>query len=428
MQETDYKQRQQNLLELTGQQPAIIRSHDLQTRSHDTEYPYRQRSSFSYLLGFNEHDSLLVVTPRKTTLFLREKDEFLELWMGKMLGTQKALDILDIDESFDIKELSNKLPDLVDDFEDIYFDFSDQKLKTEVEKAMSNLMSKRKKKTKSPSGMKDLYDYVGTLRLTKDDNEKLRMQKSAQIACLAHRAAMASTNNSRNEKDIENLMEFIFKREGGSGAAYGSIIAGGENALCLHYIENNSDFKDGDLVLIDAGAEFQGYASDITRTFPVNGKFTPAQKEVYQIVLDAQESAIKMANNGKTLTDLHDETCRVLKEGIEKLGIKGELKTYYPHGTSHWIGLDVHDQCPYKDKNNETIKLAPGMSFTVEPGLYFPVNDNNVPEKYRGIGIRIEDDIIMTEQGAQNLTASVPKTISEVEKACSEDPAQFLFL
>ncbi|MCP4913364.1 MAG: M24 family metallopeptidase [Oligoflexia bacterium] len=435
---TSYRNRQKNLLEIINNQVAVIRSNDLVTRNHDTEFPFRQSSSFNYLCGFGEHDSLLVISPAKTTLFLRETDPFLELWMGKMMGTQRATDILDVDEAYDIKELAEKLPELLDDHQDVYVDFGDEKAMTFVKEAMTNLARRKRKKTQSPHGLKNLYDYVGALRLVKDNNERARMQRSADIAGLAHRAAMATANKERNEADIENLMEFIFKREGASGAAYGSIIAGGENALCLHYIENNSNFKDGDLILIDAGAEFQGYASDITRTFPVSGKFTEAQKEIYQLVLDAQIAAIALSINGKTLDDIHNETCRVLCEGLVNLGIlegdvkeliaNGELKKYYPHGTSHWLGMDVHDQCPYKDENNETIKLAPGMSFTIEPGLYFPTNDPNIPEKYRGIGIRIEDDIMMDKDGAVNMTASVPKTISEVERACSEDPSQFLFL
>jgi Xaa-Pro aminopeptidase len=249
------------------------------------------------------------------------------------------------------------------------------------------------------------------------------------------RAAMALSQPGVNEKEINTLLTYLFNQEQGEGPAYDSIVAGGENALILHYINNNMTLKEGDLLLIDAGAQVNTYASDVTRTFPVNGKFTEAQAELYSLVLDSQKAAMAHMKIGNTLGSIHLETSKALATSLKDAGIlsgsldeimeTGSYRTYYPHGTGHWLGLDVHDESPYLiDEGNDTlsdVSLEEGMAFTCEPGLYFPADDKNVPSKWRGIGIRIEDDLIMNESGFTNITSSIPKEIKEVEEACQGD-------
>jgi len=242
---------------------------------------------------------------------------------------------------------------------------------------------------------------------------------------------MAKAAPGVNERDIQAIMEYAFKLNIGEGPAYGLIVGTGDNANVLHYIENNTELQDGEMILIDAGAEYKLYASDVTRTFPVNGKFTESQKRIYNEVLKAQKAAIRIAKPGKSLTDLHEVASKSLAQSLIDLKIlKGtaedlikseEIKKYYPHGTGHWLGLDVHDQCPYLDEQCENIKFQENMVFTVEPGLYFPADDMDVPAEYRGIGIRIEDDIRITKDGSENLTSMIPKSVEEIEAACAKN-------
>ena len=276
---------------------------------------------------------------------------------------------------------------------------------------------------------------MGELRLVKDQSEIQAMKKAAKLTDVGMRAAMALSRPGVNEKEINTLLTYLFNQEQGEGPAYDSIVAGGENALILHYINNNMTLKEGDLLLIDAGAQVNTYASDVTRTFPVNGKFTEAQAELYSLVLDSQKAAMAHMKIGNTLGSIHLETSKALATSLKDAGIlsgsldeimeTGSYRTYYPHGTGHWLGLDVHDESPYLiDEGNDTLSdvcLEEGMAFTCEPGLYFPADDKNVPSKWRGIGIRIEDDLIMNESGFTNITSSIPKEIKEVEEACQGD-------
>jgi len=433
---TAFKTRQSNLLDAIAEGVFLFPSADYVTKSHDTEFPFRQNSHFKYLLGFNEPNCLLVLKKthsgeHETVLFLREKDPFMEMWAGERTGTAKATDLLTIDKAYDISQLKEKLSDLLAGHKNIYFDLQNTSLSGLVKSATATLNAQRKRKVHKPNSWHDSTNAIGMLRLYKDQNEILAMKKAAALTNTAHRAAMAMAAPGVNEKDINTLFNFLFSQGDGSGAAYDSIIAGGKNALTLHYINNNKDLKDGDLLLIDAGSQVNLYASDVTRTFPINGQFTTAQKEIYSLVLNAQKTALAFAKAGVSLKDIHLETCRSLSKGMLELGIlKGSLdevmdkesfKAYYPHGTGHWLGLDVHDQSPYLDDNLEEIKLASGMTFTCEPGLYFPEHDANVPQAFKGIGIRIEDDILVTDSGLENLTNSIPKEIKEVEEACQRD-------
>ncbi len=437
MEMTSYKMRQNNLLEKIEEGAFLIPSNKLMHKSNDTEFPFRQNSFFKYFVGFEEADSLLVLCKRRNGeisrhLFLQGKNPEMEMWMGKRMGVEKACELLEIDFAYDNTTLEENLPKVLGGIENLYFDFFNKELSESIQKCVQTLSRQRKSKAHKPHSWHHSIDLMGRLRLIKDQNEILAMKKAAKLSDIGHRAAMALSAPGVNEKEINDLLTYLFSQEAGEGAAYDSIVAGGENALILHYINNNQALIDGDLLLIDAGAQVNTYASDVTRTFPVNGYFSEAQKELYQIVLDTQKTAMSFMKVGNSLSDIHKETCLslirslieagILKESAEEALESGSYRKYYPHGTGHWLGLDVHDESPYLQKGNtgklQDIPLEEGMAFTCEPGLYFPKNDEAIPTQWRGIGIRIEDDILMTNNGALNLTSSIPKEIKEIEEAC----------
>ncbi|TNE96384.1 MAG: M24 family metallopeptidase [Deltaproteobacteria bacterium] len=441
METTSYIERRNELLERIGSGMAIVMASSHKQRSHDTEYSYRQDSNFKYLTGFNEPESILVLTPEnevKTTLFVRPKDELAELWSGKRMGISKAQELLDVDDVHSIEDFERILPELMPGHDSLYMDlFEDSsEVVKMLERCKKIQMAKRKAKVLLPSSFKNLRSEIGRMRLKKDQNEILAMRKAASATLLGHKGAMAFTAPGRNEREVQAYMEFLFKMGGAQGTAYESIVAGGNNANTLHYVNNNENLKDGDLLLIDAGAEFNLYAADVTRTFPVNGKFSPAQRDVYQLVLEAQKASIAMAKPGKTLTDVHKETLKVLTDGLIHLKVlEGSLeenleqhlyRRFYPHGTSHWLGLDVHDESPYITETLDEYVFEEGMVFTIEPGLYFPATDATLRNELQGIGIRIEDDILITHNGHEILTAGIPKEIKEVEEACKTDYKSFL--
>jgi Xaa-Pro aminopeptidase len=312
-----------------------------------------------------------------------------------------------------------------------------QDITKKVQKISGDLFHKKRKNSEqAPHNIFNIANFIEELRLVKDQNEILMMKKAMIATDKAHRAAMALAAPGRSEKEVNALIEFIFSYGDSQGNAYDNIVAGGNNANILHYIENNQALKDGDLLLIDAGSQLNNYATDITRTFPVNGKFTGAQRAVYDIVLEAQKTAISHSWPDRTSPELHKSTCNVLTQGLIDLKVldgsldenleKGTFRKYFPHGTGHWLGLDVHDQNPYLDSNDEPIKFEPGVIFTIEPGLYFPAEDASLPEELKGIGIRIEDNILITENGHENLSSMIPKEIKEIEEACEKDYKDFL--
>lgn len=423
-----------NLINLMDQGIALVPSANFVTKSHDTDFPFRQSSDFRYLTGFNEPECMLIIEKdnddrKKTTLFLRDSDPFMEMWMGKRVGTEKAVELLDIDEAFPISTLNEKLKELFIGKKNIYFDFTNESLNTTVIKAFKHVIKLRKFKVTKPSSFHHLTPLIGQLKLIKDANEILALRNGMIKTNLAHKYAMAMTSSKSSEAKVNNMLNFVFNSDDAEGAAYDNIVAGGENALTLHYIENDKPFNDGDIVLIDAGAQFNGLATDISRSYPVNGKFTDSQKTIYEIVLEAQKAALREAKPGSSLVKMHNEACKVLASGLIEHGVlKGnlmeliksdEFKKYYPHGTGHWLGLDVHDNCPYLDENNNEITFEAGMVLTCEPALYISKNDDNVPKSWRGIGIRIEDDILITETGYENLSSMIPKEIKEVEETCN---------
>ena len=410
---------------------AIIPAAHEQTRSYDTEFKFRQDSDFWYLTGFPEPDAIAVIAPgskKPFTLYVRPRDPMMETWYGRRQGVEGAVKNFGADKAVSIEKFDADLDKILDGRDRLYYRFAlDNELDGRILNYLSNQRQRRLKSAYPPHTIIDPTLIIGDMRLHKDAKEIALMQTAATIASEAHILAMKKVKPGMNEGQVESFMEAYMKDQGASGVAYNSIIGGGDNATILHYVENNMPLKDGDLILIDAGAEYQGYASDITRTFPVNGKYSPAQREVYDVVLDVQMKCIDYTVVGNTVKARQEYSIELLTEGMKKLGLlkgktkdlikKKEYMKYYMHGVGHYLGLDVHDAGRYfvdqEAKNSKP--FAPGMVLTVEPGLYIPPDDKSAPAKYRGIGIRIEDDVVVTKDGNLNLTAKVTKDPDEIE-------------
>ncbi len=418
---------------------AIIPAAHEQTRSYDTEYKFRQDSDFWYLTGFPEPDAIAVITKAKKvsyTLYVRPRDPVMETWFGRRQGVDGAVKNYKAERSYSIEKFAADLGKNLDGYDKLYYRFAlDAALDQQILGYFKGQRVQRLKTAYPPHTIIDPTPIIGEMRLHKSEKEVALMQKAATIAAEAHILAMKKVRPGMNESQVESLMEAYMRDKGASGVAYNSIIGGGDNATILHYVENNMPLKDGDLILIDAGAEVEGYASDITRTFPVNGKYTKAQREVYDVVLDVQLKCIDFTVVGNTHMQRQEYSIELLTEGMKKLGLlKGKTKDlikkkaylkYYMHGVGHWLGLDVHDAGRYYvDQQAKRSKpYAPGMVLTVEPGLYIPPDDKSAPAKYRGIGVRIEDDVLVTKDGNLNLTAKVTKDPDEIE-ALMQKPAR----
>jgi Xaa-Pro aminopeptidase len=428
-----FKKRRNLLLDQLTDGIALIPSAEYKTRSHDTDYPFRQDSNFKYLTGFLEPGALLLLCKNhpdfKTILFVRPKDHHAEIWSGRRLGVEAGQETLGVDKVHSILDLDKELPGYLQNHKNVYLDiFGDSIFFKKIISKSKILNDAKKIKKYSPQNFFHLGNFLSKMRLIKEPWEIEQIKKANSISNLAHRAAMSLARPGILEFEVAAAMEYIFKKNGASHHAYESIVAGGDNANILHYTNNNEILKDGDLLLIDAGAEFNLYASDITRTFPVNKKFSGPQKALYEIVLNAQKAVIENSLPGKTLAENHQVALKILTQGLIDLKIlkggldenleKGNYKAYYPHGTGHWLGLDVHDHNPYLEEDLSEIKFKPGMVFTVEPGLYLGLNDQNIPQEFQGIGIRIEDDILITDNGNINLSREIPKEIKDVEEAC----------
>jgi len=417
--------------QMDGGSVAIIPAAHEQTRSYDTEFKFRQDSDFWYLTGFPEPDAIAVITKgdkKPFTLYVRPRDLEMETWFGRRQGVVGAVKNYAADRAFPIDKFAADLGKLLDGREKLYYRFAvDSALDRQILGYLTEQRVRRLKTAYPPHTIIDPTPIIGEMRLHKSPKEVEYMQKAADIAAEAHVLAMKKVKPGMNEGQVESLMEAYMRDKGASGVAYNSIIGGGDNATILHYVENNMPLKDGDLILIDAGAEYQGYASDITRTFPVNGKYTKAQREVYDVVLDVQLRCIEYTKTGNTVKGRQEFSIELLTEGMKKLGLlKGSTKDlikkkaymkYYMHGVGHYLGLDVHDAGRYfvDQQAKQSKSFAPGMVLTVEPGLYIPPDDKAAPAKYRGIGIRIEDDVLVTKDGNLNLTAKVTKDPNEIE-------------
>ena len=385
-------------------------------RNNDCTYPFRQDSYFWYLTGFNEPNAALLLLKteqaEKAIIFLRPRDPLLETWNGRRLGVERAPQQLNVNEAYSIEEFATVLPKILKNLTALYH-------VPEIHTWGDTLV------TESAVNFSEILDWrpmLSEMRLIKSPNEIRLMQQAGQITALGHIKAMQTTRPNRFEYEIESDILHEFNRHCARFPSYNSIVAGGNNACILHYTENDRPLNDGDLVLIDAGCEFAMYAGDITRTFPVNGKFSQPQREIYELVLKAQKRAIELLVPGNSIKQANDEVIRIKTQGLVNLGIlKGDVDTlieqqayrqFYMHGLGHWLGLDVHDVGSYGQDKQRILEI--GMVITVEPGIYIS-EDADVPEQYKGIGVRIEDNLLMTEYGNKILTAAAPKEIADIE-------------
>ena len=408
---------------------AIVPAAPERIRSRDTEHHYRQDSDLFYLSGFAEPKAVLVLIPGREhgeyVLFVRERNRERETWDGYRAGPEGAISEYDADDSFPIDDIDDILPGLIEGRERVYYAMGkDSEFDKQVMDWVNTIRAKVRSGATPPGEFLDLSHFLNELRLFKSAAELRVMKEAGEISARAHVRAMKYCKAGVMEYQLEAEIMHEFQMSGARFAAYNTIVGGGKNGCILHYIENSAALKNGDLVLIDAGCELESYAADITRTFPVNGKFSPEQKALYEICLQAQLDAIAVAKPGNHWNDPHEMTVKVITEGLVKIGllegdvqelIKAEAyKEFYMHRAGHWLGMDVHDVGDYK-VGGEWRVLEPGMVMTVEPGIYIAPDNERVAKKWRGIGIRIEDDVVITKDGNEVLTKNVPKTVKEIE-------------
>ena len=421
------RERRERLITRIGDGVAVLATAPERVRNRDTHYPYRFDSYFYYLTAFAEPESVLVLlggaSPRHI-LFCRERDPERELWDGRRHGPAAAAQRFAFDEAYPIGELDTRLPGLLADRPALYCAIGDEPAWSErVARWLNDVRAQARTGVRAPASLIELRSLVDEMRVVKSAQELSIMRRAAAVSCFAHGAAMQATQPGRFEYEIEAELLRVFRRGGAQAPAYTSIVAGGANACVLHYVENSAQLNDGDLLLIDAGCEIDGYASDITRTFPVNGRFGGAQKDLYEVVLDAQRAAIDTVRPGASWQAPHDAAVARLAQGFVDLGLcegpaqrvieSGDYRRFYMHRTGHWLGLDVHDAGDYK-RDGDWVRLQPGNVTTVEPGCYVRPAPQ-VPEAFWNIGIRIEDDVVVTERGHEVLTAQAPKTVAEIE-------------
>jgi Xaa-Pro aminopeptidase len=398
------------------------------TRSNDTEFPFRQDSDFWYLTGFDHPNAIAVLRTDggpEYTLYVEPRDPAMETWTGYRPGTEGAVRDHAADEAFATGEFLKHLPELLGKVERVHHVLGrDRSIDALLVETTESLHRRSRQGVAPPQAIVDPRGLLHELRLRKEPEELDLMRRAAAITAEAHHEAARRAHPGSYEYELEAVLEYTFRRLGSRGPAYGTIVGGGSNATVLHYVRNDQKLLADTLVLIDAGCELESYASDVTRTYPVGGRFSDGGREVYEVVLAAQEAALDLCRPGSTLPEIHDAAVRALVDGMIGLGVlRGDAATlieeerhrpYYMHGTSHWLGLDVHDVGSYRSAG-EPRKLEPGMAFTVEPGLYFAPDRDEVPSRHRGIGVRIEDDVVITEQGHENLTAAIPKAADELE-------------
>jgi Xaa-Pro aminopeptidase len=429
MTRSEYRRRRRTLAKTIGPNAlAILPAAREVTRNRDVHYPFRQSSDFSYLTGFPEPDAWLVIAPKRKegefVLFCRPRDPEREQWDGARLGVEGAVDQFGADEAHPLDELDTLMPTLIDGRQRLYYPIgTEAALDTQVMGWVRQVRAKARAGAVAPDTFVTIESVLHEQRLRKSPAEIAVMRRAARISAQAHSHLMRLCRPGLNESRLEAEFQHQCALAGARHLAYPSIVAGGAHACVLHYIENAAPLRDGDLVLIDAGCELDGYASDITRTFPVNGRFSPAQRTLYELVLRAQRAAIERARPGRHWNEPHEAAVKVLTKGLVELGIlNGRVKQliedeahkpYYMHRTGHWLGMDVHDVGAYK-RDGDWRELEPGMVLTVEPGLYLS-HDESVPEPYRGIGVRIEDDVLITERDPEILSAGVPKDPEAIE-------------
>jgi len=422
-----YHERREKLAQQMGAGVAVIPTAQERLRNRDSHYPFRHDSYFYYLSGFPEPEAVLVLIVAETTqsiLFCREKNVEREIWDGYRYGPDGAREAFGFDAAYPIEMLDAMLPKLLADQPHLFFDLgADASWDTRVVGWLNSVRNEARNGVTAPSGIRDVRALLDEMRLFKDAHELDIMRRAADISGGAHRRAMQASRPGCWEYEIEAELLHEFRRHGAQAPAYTPIVAGGANACVLHYVSNNAQLKAGDLLLIDAGCELDGYAADITRTFPVNGKFSAVQKDAYELVLAAQAAALEKVKVGCHWNEPHEAALRVLVQGMIDFKLcsgsmdavieSGDYKRFYMHKTGHWLGMDVHDAGDYKRGGNWRA-LTPGMILTVEPGLYVRPDDK-VPEPFWNIGIRIEDDVLVTTGACEVLTHAAPRTVAEIE-------------
>lgn len=438
MDKKEYRRRRKKLMDLMGDESiGIIPTAPVYVRNRDVEFPFRPESNFYYLTGYPEPEAVAVLIPDRHhgeyVLFCRENDPVMEIWNGRRAGIEGACEIYGADDAFPIEDLDEILPGLIEDRERIFYTMGNDPA---FDQRVVGWVNKVRKRVRSGVSAPDEFispdHFLHEMRLYKSRSEITTMRRAARISAKAHKRAMRVCRPGMTEYQIEAELKYVFMQEGAREAAYPPIVGGGENSCILHYTENRDKLNDGDLLLIDAGCEFCGYASDISRTFPVNGVFTSAQREIYDLVLEAQEAAIDQVKPGNHWDDPHQAAVEVLTRGLLDLGIlKGRVKTllreesykkFYMHRTGHWLGMDVHDVGDYKVEG-EWRTFEPGMVLTVEPGLYFAAGSKGLAKKWWNIGIRIEDDVLVTRNGNDILSKDAPKTPEEIENLMGHEIA-----
>jgi Xaa-Pro aminopeptidase len=419
-----YANRRRRVAEAIGAGVAVVPTAPERVRNRDSHYPYRFDSHFYYLTGFTEPEAVLVLISGRSILFCRERNPEREIWDGFRYGPEAARERFGFDEAYSIEALDREMTRLLENQAALFYPMgADAHWDARAMGWLNAVRARARAGVAAPQRVQDVRAIVDDMRLVKDEHEAGVMRRAARIAAAAHRRAMQRTRPGRNEYEIEAELLYEFRRNGAQFPAYSPIVAGGANACVLHYVFNDAPLRDGDLLLIDAGCELDGYASDITRTFPVNGRFSAAQREVYELVLASQRAALDAVRPGRAWNEPHDAAVKVLAQGMLELklltGTLGEVleketyKRFYMHRTGHWLGLDVHDAGDYKH-GGQWRPLAPGMALTVEPGLYIRAEDD-VPERLRNIGVRIEDDVLVTERGCEVLTVEALKSVADIE-------------
>ncbi len=430
--ENFHARRQRLMAQLPQDAAALVLSSGLAQRNRDSEYAFRQNSDFHYLTGWPEPEAALLLLPGRaegeSVLFCQEKDPLAEAWTGIRVGAEGAVAEAGFDQAFTNDARDEVLAGLLDGRQRLYVLFEDEEALVLAQSLREELAAGVRRGARPPSAFEDLAPLLHEQRLIKDEREIALMRHAAEISARAHVRAMQISRAGLHEYHLQAEIEHEFQWQGAPAPAYTSIVGGGGNACVLHYIENRAPLVEGELVLIDAGAEFALYAGDITRTFPVNGRFSEPQRLLYDVVLKAQERAIAAVVPGATLVGIHQQVVHDLTTGLVELGLlTGDVdeligdeayRRFYLHSTSHWLGLDVHDVGSYRE-NGEPRPLVPGMVLTVEPGLYIP-DEADIPREYRGIGIRIEDDVVVTGNGHEVLSHGVPKSVAAIEALMRE--------
>ena len=427
-----YAARRRAVLDRIAEGAAVLLpTHAELVRSNTTHFPFRPASDFWYLTGFPEPDAWALLkrggVGEGFHLFVHPKDPERERWTGTRFGVDGAQARFGADQAWPLAELDKELQRLLEDVHTLYVPFARAPGPDTWRRLHAILDHVRigRKAGLGPATLVDANTLLSDMRLRKSDAELALMREGARITGEAHIAAMKMLRPGMHEYEIQALIEYTFRRQGAWGWAYGTIVAGGANACVLHYVQNDAELKDGELMLVDAGAEIDGYATDVTRTTPVGRRYEGAARDVYEAVLSVQERAVASVRPGASINSIHADVLRMITEALVQLGIlRGEVEAlvedkayepYYMHRTSHWLGLDVHDVGRYVQMDGDDVPLEPGMVLTVEPGLYLSADDEAVPEAMRGIGVRIEDDVLVTATGHDTLTAHIPKRIDDVE-------------